>query len=569
MSKKLSSLKDYFIFYVFTSLNTNDNMYSDFWTEVALKWSELSGNDLTNNAVRKRFKRRFKSIKALYEDSIEIEDWEDFDNYVNSLVSNDFKEDDPTFNNVIFDIFEGDYISEYEVEDNKEFSEENLNDKEIYENSIIQIHNLEYYHNETTDTYVFFLSRKNSKKPFTIQGEDLKALKRRYSNWDGEESTINEICRDFGIPRKWFIKLKTALGWTHDSDPFLDKEILEGNEDEMIEEVLENRRRKLYQKFRMKEWDEIQKKAKKFDEIKATIVHPLQRQIEEKVGEYQSFNININGVQNDSEFTFVFAPTDIHMNKLPYDLNSFTPSGYEKEVAQATENIFNKLFSIGKPQEIVSIIGSDLFHVDNTHHSTSSGTSQAGQVYGSYFDVLMSSYLTMYNIADIMVSTGVRNEMYTIKGNHDAILSLSIGMALEQRYRNENNVWVDNRIDDRKYKKIGRFLCGFLHGEYLKNSQTTRNREIQGRILSDAKKHKINVADVLNYFIFSGHVHRSSATHYEETGVYDIVCPSLSVTDWWHHLHNYEGNTRSVAGYIISPHTGLEGIVFENLYLVD
>lgn len=568
----LTTLQDYFLFYVYTNLNSDDNMYADFWTEVAVLMNKWEEKDLTNNAVRKRFRRRLKTLKKKYNQ--DPEGLSEFDKYVTNLWDDLYIEDvkdQEDFTDNLIDVLRGE--SDWDIEEvnskdeltEKEFEK----DQKIRENSILQQVDVPYYFNEETGTYVFWLKSKSS-KPLVIEEEDLKALKRRYSNWDGDSSTINEICRDFGIPRRWFTKLKTSLGWTHDSDPFLDKEIMEKEDDELVEEVLENKRRKLYQKMRMVEWDEVQKKAKKFDEIQATVVHPLQRKIEEQLGGYEPFNINLNGVQGDSELYFVFSPTDIHMNKLPYDTEKFTIGGYEKEVEDATNNLFNKVFNkLGEPEEIISIIGSDLFHVDNTQHATSAGTSQAGQVFGSYYDVLMSSYKTMYNIADIMVSTGVKNDMYTIRGNHDAILSLSIGMALEQRYLDQDHVTVDNRIDDRKYRKIGKFLIGMLHGEYLRTNQTTRNREIQGRILADAKKHKINVADVLNYYMFSGHTHKSSSNHNEDTGVFDIVCPSLSVTDWWHHLHNYEGNTRSISGYAISPYAGLQYIVFENADMVE
>lgn len=55
----MQTLGDYFVFY----LGSDDNMDAGFWTEVAELWNDWEGGNLTNNAVRKRFKRRAKAIK--------------------------------------------------------------------------------------------------------------------------------------------------------------------------------------------------------------------------------------------------------------------------------------------------------------------------------------------------------------------------------------------------------------------------------------------------------------------------------------------------------------------------
>lgn len=570
--RSLNTLNSYFIYYLQNSIQTDTTMYADFWTEVAVLWNKMEGGELTNNAVRKRFRRRKNNVVELYNS----DDRGDLSNYIKSIADDLYileRDTSQFYEDIIAvlsdDTFEFEETTLGDLKDSpKELTEtEFKKDEKIRQSSIIQETDLPYYYNETTGTYVFMLS--SSKKPLIIEQEDFKALKRRYSNWDGEVSTINEICRDFGIPRKWFTELKTKLGWTHDSDPFTDREVMDKDHDQLVEEVLENKRRKLYQKMRMKEWDEVQDKARKYDEIDAFVVQPLTRLLEEKKGGFEPFNINLDGIQKPSELYFVFAPTDLHMNKLPYDINKFSPNQYEKEIEKSTEKILNKLFNTCTPKEIVSIVGSDLFHVDNTDHSTSAGTSQAGQVFGSYYDVLMSSYNVMYNIADLLVSTGITNDMYTIKGNHDAILSLGIGMSLEQRYRGQDNFTINNTIHDRKYKKIGKYLIGMSHGEKLKQNQTTRTRDLQGRILTDAKEFSIETHDIISYYMFSGHVHRTSANHHEDTGIVDIVCPSLSVTDWWHYLNNYTGNTRAMAGYLISPTEGLQYIIYDNMNLID
>ena len=64
--EELKTLGDSFIFYVRRNINTDKNMYQDFWTEVSYFYEEIEGSTFTNNAVRKRFRRRLKNVKNQY-----------------------------------------------------------------------------------------------------------------------------------------------------------------------------------------------------------------------------------------------------------------------------------------------------------------------------------------------------------------------------------------------------------------------------------------------------------------------------------------------------------------------
>ena len=81
-----------------------------------------------------------------------------------------------------------------------------------------------YVYNGTSDSYVTML--KCRPKPLVMTGTKFRAMKKAYSDWDGNPSTINEICRRFAIPRDQFIELKAIHGWTHEQEPYTREEVM-------------------------------------------------------------------------------------------------------------------------------------------------------------------------------------------------------------------------------------------------------------------------------------------------------------------------------------------------------
>lgn len=435
-----------------------------------------------------------------------------------------------------------------------------IESNKLHNDSPFVEHDKTYWYNETTGTWIFFL--KSSPKPLIIQDAELKNLKSRYSNWNGVASSVNEISRDFGIPRRWLIELLRTLGITHDSDPFLESELLEKNEDELVEEILADKRRMVYQRAEMAQWKEIQDKAKKFDEMEVHIVKPLIEQFNKHLPTYKQ--TSTKPTNNNSNNCLVFAPTDVHIGKLPYLLNGYDPDRFEQEVYEVANNLLQKSLK-ENPDKIIAICGSDWFHIDNIHHSTSKLTTQAGQLYGNYHDVMTRGYKLAVKIWDMLVDTNIPIETVCIAGNHDTAFSFGLAMILEQRYRHVPHFKINYSIHSRKFTDYGNSLMVFQHGEYLSNNGKGRMKDILSTIVIDSKTQGFNYKNYSHYYNFSGHVHRKSVNFDEDNGIVDIVMPSLAVTDLWHYNEHYTGNKRSIASYIINEKSGLCNVIFENI----
>jgi hypothetical protein len=424
--------------------------------------------------------------------------------------------------------------------------------QKVDKNELLKVHNEKFYYNDETSCYVFFL--KSLKGVYTIHENDLKSIKSRYSNWDGTPSTLNQIARDFSLPRNALVEIKTQMGWTHDSDPFLDNELLENDVDSLTEEILQSKRRAVYEQFQRKEWDEVKRDAQKFREMDHSVIKPMMQAMSDLLPKFKKTPIKLNSGKVLEKRCMVVPVMDIHVGKLPFYMRgAYSYEQFHQECMKTFERLMEKSMALGKPDQIVSIAGSDWFHVDNIKHSTSELTSQAGQMMNNYHEMVIRGYKLAFEMFDFLVDLDIPVKVYEVDGNHDRMLSLNLALALEQRYRNEKHFSIDISPDNRKYHVYENNLFSFLHGDFLTRNPTKRQNTIMGNILNDTRRLGINTLSVDNFVVFSGHVHKQSASFDEDKGILDIVVPSLSVTDMWHHEHSYEGNKRCVSTYSFSP----------------
>lgn len=145
-------------------------------------------------------------------------------------------------------------------------------DAEEFEIPDSWIYDKNYVYNAEDDTYVFMTREFGN---IVKSGSWVKNIVQAYSNWDGEQDTINEVCRKFGVTRALFNEIKSILGLTHDHEPFTPEEIREKSSEEMAQEAYQMKRFKTKQKFDKKDWKETQKEAKKWRNLTNSILEEV------------------------------------------------------------------------------------------------------------------------------------------------------------------------------------------------------------------------------------------------------------------------------------------------------
>jgi hypothetical protein len=134
----------------------------------------------------------------------------------------------------------------------------------------------DYIYNADDEKYVFLTREVGTIVPPKTW---VKNLIEAYSDWDGDPATINEICRRFGITRGVFNEIKRAFGLTHDHEPFTPEEVVSRNERELAMEAYQKKRFKTKVEFDKIDWKATQKEAKKWRELKQSLLNELNSEI--------------------------------------------------------------------------------------------------------------------------------------------------------------------------------------------------------------------------------------------------------------------------------------------------
>lgn len=402
----------------------------------------------------------------------------------------------------------------------------------------------DYIYNADTDAYVTFT--KSTGKPLVMPGHKHRAILKAYSNWDGSPATINQICRDFGIPRPWLIEYLKIHGVTHDSEPFSAEEVATRDVDEMVEDALQQKRRKLYQQYEIHRWRDTKKKAEKWDKFELEVLDRLQEMIEDSIPEYTVPVLKLDKAKQP--YALVLSPTDFHWGMYAWDGESGDP--YDREEAERrlfehTQQIINRL--PGEPEKILLAVGSDWFHIDGVHAATTKGTPQ--DIDGTPTEILVTGCELVRSFVDLLRQVAPV-EVFSMEGNHDAHNSKVLLLFLSAWYRHEEDVLVHKDWRPRLYTKYGNTLIGFHHGD------KTPVKELGACMAREAR----NMWSTCKYHVFfGGHLHHHHVR--EIGGITHYQLPSLAGSDGWSSRHGYVTADPALVGYIVEKGAGPSGWV--------
>jgi hypothetical protein len=407
------------------------------------------------------------------------------------------------------------------------------------------VHDSRYFYAESTDTYVTFLSR--SKQPLVVPGDVHRAMKRAYSNWDGQPASVNRICRDYSIPRAWFTEYKTIHGWTHDSEPFSDEELVSRDEADLVSDALQQRRRAVTKKYEVERWKEVQQQADKWLRFEVEVLDRLTASIEKHAAEYTVPKIRLT--RADKPFAVITCATDFHWGM--YSWGKETGEAYNREIAEkrlrvTTEDLFSRL--PGQPDEIILAVGSDWFHIDGDQHATTKGTPQDTD--GSPAEIMVTGCELARDHINLLRQVAPV-KVVLMAGNHDRSNALGLLLFLAAWFKDAVDVDVVHNFQPRVYLTYGTTLMGFHHGDQtpiakLGTCMATECREEWG-----ATRHHI---------FFGGHLHHE---HVQEIGgIKHYQMPSLAGTDRYHSRKGYVDSIPGLAAYLVDKKRGVTATLF-------
>lgn len=239
---------------------------------------------------------------------------------------------------------------------------------------------------------------------------------------------------------------------------------------------------------------------------------------------------------------------DAHFGKLAWP----TETGYEPydtKIASATYmravNTLLDRVSGYKFDQIVYVVGNDLFNSDDLESRTTKGTvvTTDGRYHKTFYKVRHTITETIEMLRKI---APVRVIM--VPGNHDNLSVWHLGDSLECTFAKYPDVEIDNVPTYRKYHRFGNVMLMFTHGDKAKRTDYPLLMATEKPELFGATKFRE---------AHTGHTHMTKLD--EQHGVRVRVLPALSPPDDWHSENGFVGNLRNAEAYIWNKDEGLIG----------
>ncbi|MFO1442815.1 hypothetical protein KDN24_06250 [Bacillus sp. Bva_UNVM-123] len=235
--------------------------------------------------------------------------------------------------------------------------------------------------------------------------------------------------------------------------------------------------------------------------------------------------------------------SDLHLNKLGYIDGEYDHELAEKAFFHILNTVVNQTEHL-KFEKILFIWSHDFFNVDGLTKTTTNGTPQ---------DV-STRFASMYKQGKRMLIQGIDLlkqiapvETIQVGANHDRLTSYTMSEVLEAWYRNDESVTIDNDPLSRKYRRFGKCLIGFSHGD--------KEKKRLGKIMPvEARK---DWGETLYAEIHAGHFHSEQAVK-EENGIIVRYLSSPSGTDNWHYESGYVGAIKKAQSFVWDKDKGLE-----------
>jgi hypothetical protein len=401
--------------------------------------------------------------------------------------------------------------------------------------------NASYHFDVVNDIYYTYLSIAD--QMVSVAGDKHRSMKEAYSNMVGKPASMNEICRDFGIPRAWFDEYRRRHGWTHDMSPYTDEEIATTDVEQLVQDLVLRNKHSLHKKYERRKWKNIEESAERYDMFNTYVLN----EFKQLVGEAKSNVPKLNMIEDESEYSLVISPTDFHWGKYGWvdevgETYHFDEA--RKRLMEKTEELICRLPS--RPEQIILATGSDWFHVDTDAGTTTKGTPQ--DMCGSPAEILMTGCKLAREHIDLLRQVAPVKVVF-MPGNHDRMSAIALMMYLSAVYEETEDCEVVVSPSTRQYVHYGNNLLGFIHGDGAKNLEelmSCEQRELWGKCEHHAW--------------FHGHLHHRKVL--ESKGCLIIQLPSLAGHDRYHARQGYTTSKAGLAAHLIDKQKGLIATYF-------
>jgi hypothetical protein len=199
-------------------------------------------------------------------------------------------------------------------------------------------------------------------------------------------------------------------------------------------------------------------------------------------------------------------------------------------------------------EKILIVIGSDVFHFDNAHYTTTKGTPMEtdGSSWAQMFKAGQSGYTSCIARAASVAPVHVVHA----GGNHDEVLSWALAQVLEATFSKAKNITFDVSDTPRKYFEWHDNLIVITHGDKVKDAELPLVISHEAAEMWGRTKFR---------YVYLGHFHGNRQIRYQSIkdmpGITLQWLRSPKPTDKWHRDMGYLGQ-QGVTSFIHSRDGG-------------
>jgi hypothetical protein len=254
-----------------------------------------------------------------------------------------------------------------------------------------------------------------------------------------------------------------------------------------------------------------------------------------------------------SEKLLEIAIFDAHINKLC--LAQKSGNDWNHDIAKGVYlDMVSKMVRRGEAEwctKSVLIVWNDFFQTDTLSGTTTAGTPvsesmplQPAFVIGQSIIIAAIQMLLVLGPVDVVM----------VWWNHDRATTYFLWQVLNARYRDIDDVTIDNSMMTRKYYKFGRNLIMFAHWDQEKMKTVWAVMAIEAKEAWAGSDYKE---------VHLGHYHTQSV--YESHWVIVRYLNSISWTDDWHFQKSFVWNVRWGTAFVWDRNNGMQGQFIFNI----
>ena len=345
-----------------------------------------------------------------------------------------------------------------------------------------------YVYNKEDDKYIIYLKAANGN--IVLPGDTVRGMVKNYSNWIGKEHSINELCRNYKIPRNYFNELKDVLGMTHDSEPVTKEELLERDVDEIAEDLLQQKKFQLHQEFQKRSWEQTEEAAAKWFKMQEGVYNPFTNFLSSWTPPKYT-PIKYSGpARKESKKALLVGLSDVHFGAKSNAKDSYRNKGYSTEEAVACLDIYAENIRTIVEERNYTFDECVLTSLGDILHTTGSGFTTKGTmlvhdcVKEEQFNAAFESISKLImNLLSLFPKVHVKS----VKGNHNDFGDYVLFKALEAYFRSEKRISFDVFQSDHGLFKINKCLFIISHGY---------SAEYKGRIPTQGKARESYIANL-------------------------------------------------------------------------